>query len=381
MANLLCRALESILPPRLRDWGLAIRYEIAEIPEDTKALLFALESVCGLAPRAIGVLLLQPFISLFGAAVHASRAGANSGFGALHSPRTVGALCAVGAVAMGLVYMTLAGAPVGYLGVNAGSLVIGLVLRALVSRIPGAGGRLSGALIFSLSLLLLATAILGLRIEGTARWIGFGGVFVQPSFVLLPLMLVGFSRTRTPLATIGMVVAALAMTLQPDRAMAAMMTTALAAVTATRADRPTSMAFTASLLAFVVTLLRPDAVPAAPFVDQLLFSSFAVHALAGLAVVAGLAMLLVPAIIGWSCDKDSRATYFAFGSAWLAATIAAAFGNYPTPVVGYGGSAILGYVLSLSALPRPVRSRVGSETVPPDDPQASRDIHSKIALA
>ncbi|CAM4169020.1 FtsW/RodA/SpoVE family cell cycle protein [Corallococcus exiguus] len=299
-ADLLCRALQSLLPPSMRDWGLAIRYEVAEIPEDTQALSFALASFRGLAPRAIGLLLMQPF-------------------GALHSPRAVGALCAAGSVAMGLVYMTLAGAPVGYLGINAGALVLGLVLLALVSRIPGAGGRLSGALILRLSVLLLTTAFVGLRVEGAARWVKLGGVSVQPSLVLLPLMLAGFSRTRTPLATTGIIVAAVAMALQPDRV-----------------------------------------------VDQVLFSSFQVHALAGLAVVAGSVMLLVPVLFGGSCDGDSRATYLAFGAAWLAATVAAAFGNHPTPVVGYGGSAILGYVLSLSTLPRPL---------------TSRDIPSRIALA
>ncbi|NOJ93620.1 hypothetical protein HMI51_11840 [Corallococcus coralloides] len=362
VANLLCRALQAILPPQLRDWGLAIRYETAEIPEDTRALSFALASVCGLAPRALGLLLMQPF-------------------GALHSPRAAGALCGAGAVAMGLVYMTLAGAPVSYLGINAGALVLGLILLALVSRIPGAGGHVSGALIFGLSVLLLATAFVGLRIEGVARWVKLGGVSVQPSLVLLPLMLAGFSRTRTPLATLGIVVAALAMALQPDRAMAAMMTAALATVAVTRADRPASLAFMASLLAFGLTLLRPDALPAAPFVDQVLFASFQVHALAGLAVVAGSAMLLVPVVIGGSCDEDSRATSLAFGAAWLAATLAAAFGHHPTPVVGYGGSAILGYVLSLATLPRPVGSRVGPTTAPPDTPLDSHDIHSRIALA
>lgn len=32
--------------------------------------------------------------------------------------------------------------------------------------------------------------------------------------------------------------------------------------------------------------------------------------------------------------------------------MAAALGNYPTPIVGYGGSAIMGYALSLLALPK-----------------------------
>jgi hypothetical protein len=31
--------------------------------------------------------------------------------------------------------------------------------------------------------------------------------------------------------------------------------------------------------------------------------------------------------------------------------VAAALGNYPTPLVGYGGSAIIGYVVSLLGLP------------------------------
>jgi hypothetical protein len=35
---------------------------------------------------------------------------------------------------------------------------------------------------------------------------------------------------------------------------------------------------------------------------------------------------------------------------------AAALGNYPTPLVGYGGSAILGYALSLSVMPSTVGS-------------------------
>lgn len=375
VADLLCRALQFLLPPHQRDWGLAIRAELAEIPEDTQALLFALESFRGLAPRAIGLLLIQPFLSLLGAVVWVSRTS-----GGL-SPRGVGVLCAVGAVFMGLVYMTLAGAPVRYLGGNVGALVIGLVLLTLVRRASASVGRGAGALILGLSGLLLATSLLGFQVEGVSRWVGFGGVFLQPSLVLLPLMLVGYSRTRTPLATLGIVVAALAMALQPDRAMAAMMTTALAAVAATRVGRSTSIAFAASLLAFVVTLLRPDALPATPFVDQVLFSSFAVHALAGLAVVAGLGLLLVPVMRGGACGEDGRAACFTFGAAWLAAILAAALGNSPTPLVGYGGSAILGYLLSLSLLPRPVRQEAGSTSAAPDKPLASRDLQTKLTLA
>jgi hypothetical protein len=36
--------------------------------------------------------------------------------------------------------------------------------------------------------------------------------------------------------------------------------------------------------------------------------------------------------------------------------LAAALGNYPTPLVGYGGSAVLGYLLSVALLPGGARA-------------------------
>ena len=42
--------------------------------------------------------------------------------------------------------------------------------------------------------------------------------------------------------------------------------------------------------------------------------------------------------------------------------LAAALGNYPTPLVGYSGSAILGYLISLLGLPpRPAIRSVGRD--------------------
>ena len=43
---------------------------------------------------------------------------------------------------------------------------------------------------------------------------------------------------------------------------------------------------------------------------------------------------------------------------------AAALGNYPTPLVGYGGSAVIGYLLGLSALPKTSRAAMASTARP-----------------
>lgn len=384
LTDLACRALQATLPRSLQAWGWAVRCEAASIPDDTKALLFTLDSLCGLMPRAVASHLLQPFAALLGDGAPFSK-----GSTAMHildttmrRPRALGIACVIGAVVLGVVYMAIAGAPMRYLGINAGALVIGLTMLALLGRSVAAGQRWKGGAIIAMAGALLATALLGSEIEGAVRWISLGGLAIQPSLILLPVMLVAFCGTRGVLASGGIVAAAAAMALKPDRAMAGMLVLCLAALLVIRRDRHVVIALAASIAGFAATLARTDTLSAAPYVDQILYSSFDVHAGAGLAVLGGSVLLLIPPIVGWHRDVGNRGTYVAFGAVWFAAIMAAALGNYPTPIVGYGGSAIIGYALSLLALPKlaGVAAKVGSRTPDTTDGSPS-DRHLLVALA
>lgn len=344
LATLLCRVLQAALPPSLQPWGWAVRYEAASIQDDTKALLFTLDSLSGLLPRAIAAHLLRPF---------ADGSSARNLFDAtVRRPRAFGILCAIGSALLGLVYMALAGAPTRYLGINIGALAVGLTILGMLVQVATADRSRADSAIVTMAGALLSTALLGAEVDGAARWVNLVGMAIQPSLILLPVMLVAFARTRSARATTGIVIAAAAMALQPDRAMAGMLALCVTVLTVLRRDRHTVIAFAAGVAGFAATLMRADRLPAAPYVDQILYSSFGVHAGAGLAVWGGAALMLVPAIAGFSRDPDNRRVYAAFGTAWFAAIVAAALGNYPTPVVGYGGSAIIGYVVSLFALPK-----------------------------
>ena len=384
LADLACRALQATLPPSLHSWGWAVRCETAAIPDDTKALLFALNSVCGLMPRAVASHLLQSFASLIGDGVPFSEGSTSmTVFDAtMRRPRALGIACAIGAVVLGLAHMVIAGAPTRYLGVNVGALAIGLTMLALLGRTAPMGPRRTAGAIVAMTGALLATALAGTDVEGVSRWVRLGGFAIQPSLILLPLMIVAFSQARSLAATAGIIVAAAAMALQPDRAMAGMLVLGLATITIICRDRQSIMALAASIVGFVVTLARADRLPAVPYVEQVLYSSFDAHAAAGLAVLGGLALLLVPAIVGWRRDAGNRATYAAFAAVWLAAIMAAALGNYPTPMVGYGGSAIIGYILSLLALPKRagVQAGVLSRTNGETDSTLS-DRHLLVGLA
>lgn len=273
----------------------------------------------------------------------------------LKNPRALGVACAATATMLGLLYMSAAGAPTVHLAVNALSLVIGLALFAAIPSSALASRRSSGVLV-ALGALLLATALFGVAVEGASRWIRVAGLSLQISLVVLPAMLIAFARNRGLPTTIGMILAAVALALQPDRAMAGVLAAALAVLALYRPDRWVISTLTAAFIGFATTLIRPDSLPAVPYVDQILYTSFQVHPIAGLAVVGGALLLILPAIAGQRMDPGNREVHAVFGAVWLGVVVAAALGNYPTPLVGYGGSAILGYALSLSLIPRQARS-------------------------
>jgi hypothetical protein len=269
----------------------------------------------------------------------------------LENPRMAGVACAIAATGLGLAYMAAAGAPPLYLAVNVLALLMGLAFFGLLRPAAGQARHLPPAVTLAFGAVLLATALFGSSVEGASRWLRVGGLSLQMSLILLPAMMVAFARRRDVLSTLGLILAAVALALQPDRAMAGVLASSLAVLALRRPDNGVLAALGVAAAGFVVTLLRADTLPAVPYVDQILYTAFGVHPLAGLAVVGGSLLLAAPAIAGRKLDARTGDACAVFGIAWLGMVLAAALGNYPTPIVGYGGSAVLGYVLSLAFLP------------------------------
>ncbi len=266
-------------------------------------------------------------------------------------PRLLGLFCAAGSVALGIVYMFAAGAPSRYLLLNLAALVLGAAAWVTLGRVAKSRFAGAGVVVLALAVPLFLTALFGAAADGASRWVRVGPVNLQVSLVVLPVMIVLYARRPDTTGTAGMIVAALALALQPDRAMAGVLLAGLLGLLLATPSRLTIAATAAAGLAFGATLLTPDTLPAVPYVDRILYTAFDVHPLAGLAVVCGAAALVMPAIIGLLKGAGERAALLAFAGCWASVVIAAALGNYPTPLVGYGGSAVLGYLLSVALLP------------------------------
>jgi cell division protein FtsW (lipid II flippase) len=361
LAQLVAQGFLKILPSELEPWGWAIRRELDEIPCERSALHFALSSSFGLLPQAIAIhanaVRRAAFAFFEGEKVTMTRFDHW-----LQRPRALGTACAVAAVMLGLVHLFLAGAPIRYLAVNAGALILGLAVLAIFGKEAASRSPWPGAGALLMAAILLLIGLFGEQADSARRWLNVGPFFVQPSLFLLPLILFSFAKSRTLLSMLGVVTAAIAMAVQPDRGMAAILMLGILALLAHRTDKFAGMASTSAVLGFVVALVRADTEPAMPFVDQIYYTTFAAHPLAWIALFAGTILLLLPAISGYLQDPEQRERHVLFGLIWLTAIGAAALGNYPTPVVGYSGSAVLGYVLSLLILPK--RSGVSLQATP-----------------
>jgi len=327
------RVAACLIRSRHPDWAAAMTAEVEAVEADGAALSFALGCV-----RAA----FLDFLRCNGASLM------NLIFGHISRPQAVGLLCAAAAVACGLVYLHAAGAPSRLVTVNAVAFVLALAVFPLASALLRRCRDREWAISTPTGAALLATAFLGSSADGASRWVVVGPLALQPSLILLPMLLVMYARRPTAATLAGVLLAAAGMALQPDRAMAGMMATALGILLASNGDRWTALAFAASTAAFALALVQPETLPASPFVDGILFSAYGVHPLIGVLLWLGGLSLAAPAISAAVQGAGDKAVWTVFGASWLAILAAAALGNYPTPLVGYGGSAILGYLLSLS---------------------------------
>jgi hypothetical protein len=334
-----------LLPREAAAWAAAMRRELAEAPDGWAAACFA----AGCLRAALVIAAAAQLNAAYKLVRSAQWSSTMTNI--LRRPRLLGLACGALAVTAGLAYLSLAGAPSRHLMVNLLALALGAAMwvalgRAASSRLVGAG--------FAVLVLaggLLATALFGVAVSGASRWVQLGPISVQTSLVLLPAMIVLYARRPDTIGTAGMAVAAAALALQPDRAMAGVLAAGLLALACSARSRLPALAAAAAATAFGWTLLKPDRLPAVPYVDQVFHTAFGVHPLAGVAVATGTAVLLLPAVARLSGQEAGRSAINAFGACWLAVVAAATLGNYPTPLVGYGGAAVLGYLLSVALLP------------------------------
>ncbi len=262
-------------------------------------------------------------------------------------------------LAASLLAIRAAGASTAMLAMQGAAGVIAAALVFLMSANRSALSSGAQVTVMALSLFAVAgTALFGVSMDGATRWIGVGPVLLHTASLVLPAAVWAFAMRPASLLTAGLC-AAIAVTLAVQRDGGAAVAFALAVVACLWGHR-SRLDWASAAVAVVAAAwawTRPDSLPAVSYVEEVVSAAFATAPSVG--VFAGLMLALLPAPFFFFGLKHDSAAALALGALWGGFVLAGIFGNYPTPVIGYGASPVLGWGVSLGlALAHMSRARV-----------------------
>lgn len=264
--------------------------------------------------------------------------------------RSVGAVIAQAVITatVGLVAIRLAGGPTPALIVQAGALAAGALIAVGLAFNPWRPGPKGAAVLIGVCLALLF-ATLGDAGSGVHRWIAVGPVMLQPASIVLPFVVWALAVARTNWWAGALAGAfALGLAIQPDAASATALLLALIALAAVR-GRVAAPDITALLMALAATVwswTRVDPLPAVAHVERVVPEAFAANPVVGTA--AGLMLILLPLPFALRAIAGGQNALSAgLAGLWIGLVAGNLFGNYPAPVVGYGASLVVGWLVSL----------------------------------
>jgi cell division protein FtsW (lipid II flippase) len=259
----------------------------------------------------------------------------------------------------GLAIMALYGSPPAMLLMNFGAMVLGFVSGPWVSSAMISGAKRRSSIIAGAILILLTLTFFDAGLDGVHRWLRLGPLRLHPSALSLPLFLLQLVFLLAERRWIAMlVIFGLAMAVhvaQPDAGQATALAAAGLVIAAFR-DQPlwSRIALVGmGILGAAATWLRPDPLLGIPMVEDIVPEAFAMHAGLGIAAVVALALLPMSAFAfarRFEPLHTGRVYGFALGVYFLASFVAVGVGEFPTPVLGFGASPMLGAIWGLALL-------------------------------
>lgn len=261
-------------------------------------------------------------------------------------------LICVPSVLMGAAIMHMNQVPMTVYLQNILVLIIGSFLAMIyISR----GIKLSVKTVFVLILLgilALCAAFLFPGMEGVHRWIKIGPMNINLAFIVLPLLLIGLNvlleMGKLGFSYICILVIAALLFLQPD----ASMITAFSAAILWLMFHNNKKKLLPCILAIVliglsaVSWLNLDSLAPVSYVEDILLlakESGTIYLIFSLLFIV---ITLCP--FWWKAAQPHKTLSIGLGVFFIIVNLSTFLGNFPVPLMGYGVSPIIGYLIAVS---------------------------------
>lgn len=263
-------------------------------------------------------------------------------------------LFAAPAVLIGCIVMTLQGLPAAIALQNAAVLLLGGLVSALCLRAKKRPGKAALYSLMAASLLSLCAVFLFPGAAGVHRWIDVGPFALHAALIALPVLLIGLyaiskNGQHNAVSALCVFVSVL-LFLQKDASMlTAFLFSVLPLMRTSRADKSARLVVMGCLpiLTLLSWIYHPLLEPAA-HVEGILGSALACSPILFVLGVLAMGMLFCP--FGLCARQKARDPFLPgcalFYAGWLLSCLSGAF---PIPVMGYGASAVIGYLILAAA--------------------------------
>lgn len=248
------------------------------------------------------------------------------------------------AVGIGCLLLVSLDAPARMPIINGAAFLVGMAASAVLLAAMRRSPRTGDLLLCLAGAVVPLVALLGERADGVARWVVLSGLTIQPALIMAPLVAVGFASSPRPARAAAVAVAATGCVLQPDLGAASMLASGVTATALVTRSGQAAAAAVIALAGVALCAIRPVSLPPVPFVEQIVPTAFAAGAAPTILALGGIAAMFLPAVI--LRNEVRNVALAAWSAAWAGGLVAALLGPYPTPVIGFGGSAVVGYIVS-----------------------------------
>lgn len=222
---------------------------------------------------------------------------------------------------------------------------VGALIALAVARVARLEGRMTGLVLLAWVLVIEAWVLVaGVSMEGVKRWVALGPVLLHPASLLVPLAAWSAARRLDAVAVAMLAAILVVLAAQPDAAAVLALTLALGAVAVfDKARRGWAVGLTVVGAACAIwAFTRVDPLPAVDHVERVIPNAFVAAPVIG--ILAGMAMATLPLAMLW---RRRTPETLALAAAWTGFVLANLVANYPAPVIGAGGSPVLGWLLSV----------------------------------
>lgn len=270
-----------------------------------------------------------------------------------HPARLTGMLALAVPVLAGIAWMAFAGAPSSYPLVN-GIALLAASAWVLFGRAPRSL-HVQRALVAFLAVVLFVPLASGPELQSVthgavARWLPLGPLHLHAGMLVVPALAV-FATREAELAPPILLAALLGAYLQPDAATGFAITLAAVGLHHVTRDWKIGVVAIVAFFASILMALSGELTPQ-PFVEYVLPMLARSQPAIALALVGALVasyFLILKAL------PAPAAARFTLAGSLFGFAMTAVISSYPTPLIGYGASAILGYGLALGLLNEPTR--------------------------